>query len=113
MSTAQTEAAQTIKFSPLEWQDRLYVAALCRLMSLHRMGDAANQAVVLRCSDSSQHFITHRLGAFFDDVRASDLIRCDFDGVEVDTGRKLPFGKIGVFSPIACATLTQKPFSVE
>ena len=81
--------------SPTEWQDRLNVAALCRLMALHRMGDAANQVVALRCSDNPAHFITHRLGAFFDDVCASDLVRCNLEGRDVRTGEPLAFGKIG------------------
>lgn len=81
--------------SDAEWQDRLHVAALCRLMALHRMGDAANQVVAVRCSDNPAHLITHRLGAFFDDVRASDLVRCDFQGTDVHSGRQLSYGQIG------------------
>ncbi len=82
-------------YSPAEWQDRLHVAALCRLMALHRMGDATNQVVAVRSSEEPTHLITHRLGAFFDDVRASDLVRCDFDGTDVHTGQRLNFGEIG------------------
>jgi ribulose-5-phosphate 4-epimerase/fuculose-1-phosphate aldolase len=69
-----------MRYSETEWRNRLDVAALCRLMALHRMGDAANQAVGVRCEDNPQHLITHRLGAFFDDVKASELVRCDFQG---------------------------------
>lgn len=83
------------QYSELEWRDRCHVAALCRLMALHRMGDAANQVVAIRSSENPAHLITHRLGAFFDDVRASDLLRCDFAGVDAHTGKPLPFGEIG------------------
>jgi ribulose-5-phosphate 4-epimerase/fuculose-1-phosphate aldolase len=83
------------RYSESEWRDRLHVAALCRLMALHRMGDAANQVVAMRSSDDPTHLITHRLGAFFDDVQASALIRCDFDGVDVHSGSRADFGRIG------------------
>lgn len=78
--------------SDVEWQDRLQVAAVCRLMALHRMGDAANQAVGIRCSDNPTHLITHRLGSFFAEATASDLVRCDFNGVDIHTGKKLQPG---------------------
>jgi ribulose-5-phosphate 4-epimerase/fuculose-1-phosphate aldolase len=84
-----------MRYSETEWRNRLDVAALCRLMALHRMGDAANQAVGVRCEDNPQHLITHRLGAFFDDVKASELVRCDFQGHCVHSGEKLPLGEIG------------------
>lgn len=90
---AQVQRRST--YSEREWQDRLHVAALCRLMALHRMGDAANQLVAVRSSEEPAHIITHRLGAFFDDVCASDLLRCDFGGVDVHGGQPLPSGKIG------------------
>jgi ribulose-5-phosphate 4-epimerase/fuculose-1-phosphate aldolase len=83
------------RVSDREWQDRLHVAALCRLMALHRMGDATNQVVAIRSSEDPRHLITHRLGAFFDEVRASDLIRCDFSGREVHSGQQLKFGEVG------------------
>ncbi len=92
--TTTCRAKNPSHFSDAEWADRLNVAALCRLMALHRMGDATNQAVGLRCSENPQHIITHRLGVFFDDVKASDLVRCDFDGVDVHDGEPLPFGQI-------------------
>jgi ribulose-5-phosphate 4-epimerase/fuculose-1-phosphate aldolase len=82
-------------YSEAEWRDRLHVAALCRLMALHRMGDAANQIVAVRSSEDPAHLITHRLGAFFGDVRASDLVRCDFDGTDVHSGIKLSYGQVG------------------
>lgn len=81
--------------SAIEWQDRCNVAALCRLMALHRMSDAANQAVAVRSSENPAHIITHRLGAFFEEVCASDLVRCDFDAVDVHTGERLAYGEIG------------------
>lgn len=82
-------------YSEAEWRDRRHVAALCRLMALHRMGDAANQVVAARSSENPAHLITHRLGSFFDDAKASDMARCDFEGVDAHTGRKLGFGEIG------------------
>ena len=81
-------------YSESEWGDRLKLAALYRLMAIHRMTDAANQALMLRCSDNPNHFLTHRLGSFFGDVRASELVRCDFDGV-VHTGERLTHGQLG------------------
>lgn len=83
------------RYTNEEWQDRLHVAALCRLMALHRMGDAANQVVAVRSSENPSHLITHRLGAFFDDVSASDLVRCDFNGQDVHKKAALDFGQIG------------------
>lgn len=82
-------------FSEAEWHDRCNLAILYRLMALHRMGDAANQTIAIRCSDNPRHLITHRLGVFFDDVCASDLVRCDFQGSDVHTGEKLALGQIG------------------
>jgi ribulose-5-phosphate 4-epimerase/fuculose-1-phosphate aldolase len=94
MDTVARARAQSA-CSEAEWQDRLHVAALCRLMALHRMGDAANQVVAVRSSEDPAHLITHRLGAFFDDVRASDLARCDFNGIDVHSGIKLDYGQPG------------------
>ena len=34
-------------------------------------------------------------GRLFDDVRASDLVRCDFNGTDVHSGIKLNYGQIG------------------
>lgn len=93
--TTATQVETQNPYSEEEWQDRLHVAALCRLMALHRMGDAANQVVAIRSSEDPGHLITHRLGSFFDDVRASDLIRCDFEGNDAHTGKQLPFGEFG------------------
>ena len=81
-------------YSESEWEDRLKLAALYRLMTIHRMTDAANQALMLRCSDNPNHFLTHRLGSFFGDVKASELLRCDFEGVDVHSGEQLIQGKL-------------------
>ena len=80
--------------SQLDQEDRAHVAALCRLMAHHRMGDAANQVVAVRSRAFPDALVTHRLGAFFDDVTASQMATCDYNGTDLHTGQKLPFGEI-------------------
>lgn len=82
-------------FSPEEWQDRLNAAALFRLAALHRMSDAANQVIAVRSSEDSSHYITSRVGDFFEDVCASKLIRVTSDNYDFHTGRKLRHGVPG------------------
>lgn len=75
--------------------DREHVAALCRLMAHHRMGDAANQVVAVRSQAFPNALVTHRLGAFFDDVTASQMTTCNYEGRDMHSGEQLPFGVIG------------------
>ncbi|MEL7179737.1 MAG: class II aldolase/adducin family protein [Pseudomonadota bacterium] len=79
----------------LDQEDREHVAALCRLMAHHRMGDAANQVVAVRSRAFPDALVTHRLGVFFDDATASQMTTCDNDGNDLHSGQKLPFGEIG------------------
>lgn len=84
----------TLPESDLDRQDREHVAALCRLMAHHRMGDAANQAVAVRSRAFPDALVTHRLGAFFDDVTASQMTTCNYEGYDLHSGKKLESGEI-------------------
>lgn len=84
-----------ISTETLDHEDRCHVAALCRLMAHHRMGDAANQVVAVRSRTFPGALVTHRLGAFFDDVTASQMTTCNYDGTDVHSGQRLSFGEIG------------------
>ena len=67
-----------------EWALRQDTAAAFRLLDRYGMSDLTNGSVVSRLAGEEGWFLTHPHGLFFDEIRASDLIRVDMDGNAID-----------------------------
>lgn len=67
-----------------EWQARCELAALYRLVAHFRMTDLIDTHISLRLAGPDHHFLINRYGVLFDHMKASDLVRIDQHGNEVD-----------------------------
>lgn len=68
----------------IEWQARCELAALYRLVAHFHMTDLIDTHISLRLPGPEHHFLINRYGVLFDHMKASDLVRIDQDGNEVD-----------------------------
>lgn len=73
-------------FSEVEWQIRTDLAALYRLVDHFRMTDMIDTHITARLSDENGRptFLINRYGVLFGEMRASDLVKIDLDGVVID-----------------------------
>ena len=67
-----------------EWQTRVELAALYRLLDHYGMSDLANQEIGARIADDPDHYLVHPYGHFFEELKASDFVKLDRDGVPVE-----------------------------
>lgn len=67
--------------SDVEWQARVDLAALYRLTAHYGMSDLDNGAIGARVPDQPDHYLTHPYGIFWEEVRASDIIKVGPDGM--------------------------------
>jgi ribulose-5-phosphate 4-epimerase/fuculose-1-phosphate aldolase len=68
------------KVSEAEWKARVDLAALYRLAALHGWDDAIFTHISTRVPETENHFLINPYGHFFDEMRASDLVKVDLDG---------------------------------
>lgn len=66
-----------------EWQQRVDLAALYRLVALHGWDDFLFTHISARVPGPEHHFLLNPLGLCFDEVTASSLIKVDVDGNKV------------------------------
>ncbi len=66
-----------------EWQTRVELAALYRLLDHYGMSDLANQEVGARIEGEPDHYLVHPYGWFFEELTASSMVRIDREGVPV------------------------------
>lgn len=67
-----------------EWQIRCDLAALYRLVAHHRMTDLIYTHISARLPGPDNHFLINQYGVMFHEMRASDLVKIDYDGRIVD-----------------------------
>ena len=67
-----------------EWQTRVELAALYRVLDLYGMSDLANQEVGARVADAPDRYLIHAYGEFYDEITASGLVKIDAGGQPVD-----------------------------
>lgn len=67
-----------------EWETRVNLAALYRIIAKHGMSDLANGAIGARVAGEPDLYLTHPYGKFWDEMRATDLVKIDKDGRAVD-----------------------------
>ena len=69
--------------SDAEWQARVDLAALFRIIARYGMSDLANGAVCARVPDQPDHYLVHPYGMFWEEARASDMVKIDAGGQPV------------------------------
>lgn len=70
--------------SEAEWKTRCDLAALYRLIAHFRMTDLIDTHISARVPGEDGHFLINRYGVLFHEMRASDLVKIDYDGNTVD-----------------------------
>lgn len=69
-----------------EWRIRCDLAALYRLVAHHRMTDFIYTHISARLPGPEHHFLINNYGTMFHEMRASDLVKIDLHGDQVDDG---------------------------
>ncbi|WP_343562072.1 class II aldolase/adducin family protein [Kiloniella sp. b19] len=70
--------------SDAEWQARVELAAIFRILAHYGMSDLANGAVGARVPDQPDHYLMHPYGMFWEEATASMMIRVGPDGKPTD-----------------------------
>ena len=68
------------KVSAEEWQARVDLAALYRLVALHGWDDLIYTHISARIPGTDHHFLINPYGLTFDEITASSLVKIDLDG---------------------------------
>ncbi len=79
MNVAATPASLS-GVSDVEWKVRCDLAALYRLVAHHRMTDLIYTHISARLPGPENHFLINQYGVMFHEMRASDLVKIDYDG---------------------------------
>ncbi|MGA0602834.1 class II aldolase/adducin family protein [Caulobacter sp. KR2-114] len=66
--------------SATEWQARVDLAALYRLVALHGWDDMIFTHISARIPGADHHFLINPYGVFFEEMTASALVKIDLDG---------------------------------
>lgn len=85
MTTGQATSAPSVReqVSDVEWQLRVDLAALYRLVALHGWDDFLFTHLSARIPGPEHHFLLNPLGMTFEEVTASSLVKVDLDGNKV------------------------------
>ena len=87
MNVAATPASLS-GVSDAEWKVRCDLAALYRLVAHHRMTDLIYTHISARLPGPENHFLINQYGVMFHEMRASDLVKIDYDGNIVDDAQQ-------------------------
>ncbi|MBI1196308.1 MAG: class II aldolase [Phenylobacterium sp.] len=68
------------KVSPEEWQARVDLAALYRLVALYDWDDLIYTHISARIPGPEHHFLINPYGLLFDEITASSLVKIDLEG---------------------------------
>jgi ribulose-5-phosphate 4-epimerase/fuculose-1-phosphate aldolase len=68
------------KVSEEEWQARVDLAALYRLVALYGWDDMIYTHISARVPGPDHHFLINPFGLFFDEITASSLVKVDLEG---------------------------------
>lgn len=79
---ADGQAAVDVKgaVSAAEWQARVDLAALYRLVALHGWDDMIFTHISLRVPGPEHHFLINPYGMLFEEITASSLVKVDLEG---------------------------------
>lgn len=85
ISTIETATTSTRSAcSEAEWRARIELAALFRILAHYGMSDLANGAVCARVPDAPDTYLVHPYGMFWEEARASDMVKIGADGQPLD-----------------------------
>ncbi len=70
--------------SPAEWETRVQLAACYRLLAKFRMTDLTSTHVSAIVPGADRQFLLNPFGLLFEEVTASTLVKCDYDGTILD-----------------------------
>jgi ribulose-5-phosphate 4-epimerase/fuculose-1-phosphate aldolase len=73
--------------SAAEWETRVQLAAFYRLLAQFRMTDLTATHVSAMIPESRNEFLLNPYGLLFEEVSASNLVKCDFNGKILDDTR--------------------------
>ncbi len=79
-----TQLKKQTSCSEAEWKARVDLAALFRIVGHYGMSDLVNGAICTRVPDQPDHYLVHPYGMFWEEARASDMVRIDANGQPVD-----------------------------
>ena len=68
------------RVSEAEWQTRVELAALYRLVALHGWDDMIFTHISARVPGPEHHFLINPYGFYFDEITASSLVKVDLEG---------------------------------
>ena len=68
------------RVSEAEWQARVELAALYRLVALHGWDDMIFTHISARAPGPEHHFLINPYGFYFDEITASSLVKVDLEG---------------------------------
>jgi len=83
-----TTPASVAGVSVEEWKVRCDLAALYRLVAHHRMTDLIYTHISARLPGPENNFLINQYGVMFHEMRASDLVKIDYDGNIVEDGNQ-------------------------
>ena len=63
-----------------EWQTRVHLAALYRLVALQGWDDLIFTHITARVPGTEHHFLINPFGLFYEEITASSLVKVDLDG---------------------------------
>lgn len=87
--------------SEAEWQMRIDLAALYRLVALHGWDDMVYTHISARLPGPDHHFLINPYGVFFEEMTASALVKIDMDGnIVQDTPYKVNAAGFTIHSAI-------------
>lgn len=69
--------------SAQEWEARVNLAALYRLVALHGWDDMIFTHISMRVPGPEHHFLINPYGWFFEEITASSLVKVDLDGTVI------------------------------
>ena len=78
--------ARPAHISPEEWETRVTLAACYRLVNYYGWTDMIYTHISARVPGKEEHFLINPLGWMYDEVCASNLVKIDLDGNNVDGG---------------------------
>ena len=73
-----TSIKQTV--SPAEWQTRVELAAVYRLVALYGWDDLIFTHISARVPDEAGHFLINPYGFLFEEITASSLVKVNLHG---------------------------------
>ena len=75
-----------IDCSQSEWKARIDLAGLFRIVAHYGMSDLANGAIAARVPDEPNHYLIHPYGMFWEEAKASSMVKIDSNGQPLDPG---------------------------